>query len=119
MNANLGTTNAERAGRWLGRAWRSFARQDARAIRWLANQGLPAGVARVLLWIVKLAVFGVLLFAAFWLALLLLFAVGAAWVAHNADLRDDDQEPEWRNGWEGYGLYRGGVRIDMGGTDDE
>ena len=61
MNATPRTTKAERAGRWLGRAWRGLARQEARAIQWLAGKGLPAGVARLLFWIVKLVVFGVLL----------------------------------------------------------
>jgi hypothetical protein len=46
MNATPRTTNAERAGRWLGRAWRGLARQEARAIQWLGGKGLPAGVAR-------------------------------------------------------------------------
>ena len=48
------TTNAERAGRWFGRAWRGFVRPEARAVQWLAGKGLPAGVARLLPWIVKL-----------------------------------------------------------------
>lgn len=118
MNA-IPHTKAERAGRLVGRAWRVFVRQEARAIRWLASHRLPIGMAQLLLWIVKLVVFGVLLYAAFWLVLLLVFAVIAAWVARNVDQRSEDQEPEWRNGWEGYGLYRSGVRIDVGGTDEE
>ena len=48
MNATPRTTKAERAGRWLGHAWRGLARQEARAIQWLAGKGLPAGVARLL-----------------------------------------------------------------------
>jgi hypothetical protein len=118
MNANLGTTNAERAGRWLGRAWRSFARQEARAIRWLASQGLPAGVARLLFWVVKLAIFGVLLFVAFWLALLLALAVVAAWIVRNADA-DEEKQPELRDGHSGIGLYdKDDWRIDLGDPYD-
>ena len=48
MNATPRTTKAERAGRWLGRAWRGLARREARAIQWLARKGLPAGGARLL-----------------------------------------------------------------------
>jgi hypothetical protein len=37
MNANAHTTNAERAGRWLGRVWRVFAQQIA--VAWAAQRG--------------------------------------------------------------------------------
>jgi hypothetical protein len=118
MNANLGTRNSERAGRWLGRAWRSFARQEARAIRWLASHGLPGSIARLLLWVVKLAIFGVLLFAAFWLALVLLFGVAAAWAVRNSD-PDDENKLEWREGHSGFGLYdENEWRHDMGNPDE-
>ena len=55
------------------------------------------------------------------LALLLAFAVIAAWMVRNvdADESSDDDEPQWRNGLDGYGLYRGEVRIDGGSADDE
>jgi hypothetical protein len=102
MKKTACTTTAERAGRWLGRARRGFVRQEARAVHWLAGNGLPAGVARLLLWIVKLAVFAVLLYVAFWLALLLAFAVIAAWLVRNTDL-DDEKQPEWRDGHSGIG----------------
>ena len=118
MNATPRTTKAERAGRWLGHAWRGLARQEARAIQWLAGKGLPAGVARLLLWIVKLVVFGVLLYAAFWLALLLAFALIAAWLVRNADL-DEEKQPELRDGHSGIGWYnKDDLRIDMGDPDD-
>jgi hypothetical protein len=95
MNANLGTTNAERAGKWLGRAWRGFVRHEGRAIHWLASKGLPAGVGGLLFWIVTLVVFGVLMYAAFLLALLLLFAAAAALAARNSDY---DEQEEWAIG---------------------
>lgn len=118
MKTTSRTTNAERAGRWLGRVWRGFVRKEARAVHWLAGKGLPAGVARLLLWIVKLAVFAVLLYVAFWLALLLAFAVAAAWLVRNADL-DDEKQPELRDGHSGVGLYdKDDWRIDMGDPDD-
>jgi hypothetical protein len=86
MNA-IPHTNAERAGRWLASLWRAFARQEERTIRWLTSKGLPVSVARLLLLIVKLVVFGLLLYAAFWLALLVVLVVTATWLAEEASLR--------------------------------
>lgn len=118
MKATSSTTSAERAGRWLGRMSRSRMRQEARAIQWLSSHGLPAGVGRLLFWIVKLAVFVLLLYVASWLALLLVFAVVAAWLARNADA-DDEKQPELRDGHSGIGLYdKDDWRIDMGDPDD-
>jgi len=93
--------------------WRGLVRQEARVVQWLGGKGLPAGVTQLLLGIVKIAVFGALLYAVFWLALLLLFAIAAAWMARNTDW-DDEQETEWRTGPSGFGQYRGDIRIDIG-----
>ncbi|THF64875.1 DUF3742 family protein [Pseudothauera nasutitermitis] len=113
-------SNAERLGRWLGGMWRGYVRRERRVAGWLVARGVPAGGATVLLWIVKLAVLGVLLYAAFWLALLLVFAVAAAWVARNADWEDEDEDrTEWKVGPAGYGLYRGDIRIDIGDPHED
>ncbi len=73
----------------------------------------------VLLWTAKLAVLGLLLYVAFWLAMLLVFAVVAAWVARNLG-PDETPEPEWRNGPAGFGLYTyDGYRIDPHVSDDD
>jgi len=118
MKATSRNTNAERAGRWLGRAWRGLARQEARAVQWLAGKGLPAGVTRLLLGIVKLSILVLLLYSAFWLALLLLLGVAAAWVARTSDGEGDDKS-EWRQGHSGFGLYdKNEWRRDMGDPDD-
>lgn len=93
MNTMSRTTATEWAGRRLGRAWRGCLRQERHAIRWLTAKGLPAGAAQALFWIAKLVVFGVLLYAAFSLALLLLFAVAAAWVVHNSDHNEPEEWP--------------------------
>ena len=98
------TTFAERTGRMLARLWSGFVRLDRNACGWLVAQGLPAGLAKTILWVVKLAVLGVLLYSAFWLALLLVFAVVAAWLAWNVD-SDDEGQPVWREGHGGFGLY--------------
>ena len=119
MKASPKMTMPERAGRIFGRAYRAAMRREAQVVQWLVGKGLPIPGAKAILWIIKLAVIGVLLYVAFWLALLLIFIVGAAWIARNADFSGDDEQPEWRNGWDGYGLYRGGVRIDVGDSGDE
>lgn len=112
---------SHRLGRGAGRAWRGYLRREQRVAGWLVTRGVPAGAATAVLWVVKLAVLGALLYSAFWLALLLAFAGIAAWMVRNvdADESSDDDEPQWRNGLDGYGLYRGEVRIDGGSADDE
>jgi hypothetical protein len=75
-------------------------------------------MARMLLWIVKLAIFGVLLFTALWLALVLLLGVAAAWAVRNSD-PDDENRLEWREGHSGFGLYdENEWRHDMGDPDE-
>ena len=112
---------SHRLGRGAGRAWRGYLRREQRVAGWLVTRGVPAGAATAVLWIVKLAVLGLLLYTASWLALLLAFVLIAAWMVRNvdADESSDDDEPQWRNRLDGYGLYRGEVRIDGGSADDE
>ncbi len=87
-------------------------------VQHLMHQGLPRGIAMLILWAVKMLVLGVLLYVAFWLTLVAIFVLVAARLAGNADDTADDK-PQWRNGLSGYGLYRGDVRVDPGTTDDE
>ncbi len=86
------------------------------------TQGLSLGAASVALAVTKLVVFGVLAYVAFWpvmsLALLALVAwnVGGsgAWGAEGKD------EPEWREGHGGFGLYdKNEWRHDMGDPDQQ
>ncbi len=91
MNTTTHTSKAERVGRGLGRRWPGYMRGERRISDWLVAQGLPASVASVLLWIVKLAVLVGLLYTAFWLALLLAFVVAAVWVGgHSTEQNEDD-----------------------------
>ena len=101
------TTFAERAGRTQGRMWWGFVRLERKAHGCLVVQGWALGVAKAALLVIKLVVLGVLFYAAFWLALLLLFLVAAAWTVRTADW-DDEPEPEWRTGADGFGLFDGG-----------
>lgn len=106
--------NAERFGRRIGSAWR---RCNQLIMGWFAAQGLSTGVAITVLWVVKLVVLAILLYIAFWFALLLVF-VSAVALGMGNKASDNDQEPEWRMGLSGYGLYRGETRIDPGSSDD-
>ena len=84
MNTTTRTSTAERLGRTLGRGWRAYVRGERRASNWLVSKGVPVAGATVLLWLVKLVVLGVLLYSAFWLALLVAFSVVAAWAARGS-----------------------------------
>ncbi|WP_254661822.1 DUF3742 family protein [Burkholderia sp. CCA53] len=81
MKQTAGMTTAARLGRWLGSVWGGYLRAERRVHRWLMAQGLPAGGARVLIWVVKLAILGVLLYVAFWVALMLVALAVAARMA--------------------------------------
>lgn len=121
MKTAAQTTFAERLGRTLGRAWRGCARLDRRAQGWLLARGWAPGIAKAVLLAVKLAAIGVLLYTAFWLALLLAFALVGAWVVRNDDgSYDEEHKPEWRYGPAGYGLYtHDDYRIDPHDPEDE
>jgi hypothetical protein len=112
-------TFAERIGRMLGRAWRSVLRLEGKAGEWLTAQGLPSIVAQALPLLFRFAVLGVALYAAFWLALMLVFLIVAAEVARNYDW-SWMREPEWRDGPAGFGLYTSDdFRIDTYAHDDD
>lgn len=95
MNTKARISNAERCGRRIGRMWRGFARREHQVAGWLVARGLSAGAVTALLWGVKLAVIGVLMYVAFWLALLFGFAIAAAWMARESD---QDESEEWAVG---------------------
>ncbi|MBK3848981.1 DUF3742 family protein [Stutzerimonas xanthomarina] len=116
MKPSAQTSFAERLGQVFGRMWRGCLRQERKMNGWLVEHGLPAGGATTLLWITKLVVLGVLLYVAFWMVLVLLFSVVAASVVGGNSSNED--EPEWRIGLSGYGLYRGDTRVDPGSPDE-
>lgn len=82
-------SKGERFGRWLARGWRSYLRGERQVSGWLVTQGLPTPVASTLLWIVKLTVAAGLLYTAFWLALLLVFAAAAVWISAQPTKQDE------------------------------
>jgi len=91
MNTTTRIATAERFGRWLGRGWRGYVRGERRVSAVLVAKGVPVAVAGVLVWAVKLAVFGMLLYLAFWVALLILFMVGVTWTA----AANTQEEEKW------------------------
>lgn len=117
MKTTAHTTVAERVGRGLGRAWLMIGRQEARAVQHLVRQGLSPGVATLILWAAKLLVLGLFLYAAFWLTLVAIFVLAAAWLVRHTD--HDYAQGEWRNGQEGYGYYENGTRTDYGRLFDD
>lgn len=118
MNTTIRISTAERLGRSFGRGWRAYARGERRVSNWLISKGVPVAGATALLWVIQLVLLGVLLYAAFWLALLVIFAIVAAWCFRSADW-DDEQDTEWRVGPSGFGLYRGDIRIDIGDPNED
>ncbi|MDR2452026.1 MAG: DUF3742 family protein [Candidatus Accumulibacter sp.] len=109
---------AERAGRALGRTWRGFLRLDGKAQNWLVAQGMNATLAQGILWAVRLVLLAVLLYGAFWVALVLGFAFVGAWAARYADF--ELPQLEWRDGMLGFGLYHpDGSRIDPHDPDED
>lgn len=91
MNTKTRLGNAERFGRWLGGLWRGSRRRERGVAGWLVARGMPAGGPMALLWPVKLAVLGLLLYVAFWLAMLLVFVVAAAWTAEQTSADREDE----------------------------
>jgi hypothetical protein len=116
MKPTARITFAERTGR----TWRGFLRRERNACAWLMAQGMNAGLAKGMLWLVRLALLAALLYGAFWVALLLAFAFAGAWVARNADWDEETSQDEWEYGPAGYGLYTpDGHRIDPHDPQDE
>ncbi|HEX7638015.1 MAG TPA: DUF3742 family protein [Burkholderiaceae bacterium] len=121
MKSTAPSTFAERVGRSLGRLWWQGARADRRAMHWLMAKGWPSAAARAAMLAIKVAAFVVLLYAMFWLALLLGLMLAGAWMMQKSSAsHDDEHRPEWKDGPAGFGLYTyDGYRIDPHVSDDD
>ena len=104
---------AERFGRRLGLGLRAYLRLERQTVAQALEGGVPRAVAIGGLWFVRLLIMGGLLYVAFWVGLLVAVLVLVAWVACRPSVPADEQ-PQWRVGASGYGLYRGDIRIDAG-----
>ena len=109
---------AERFGRRLGLVWRTFLRLERQTVAQALERGVPRAITSGGIWLVRLLIMGGLLYVASWVGLLLAVLVLVAWVACRPSIPADEQ-PQWRMGISGYGLYRGGVRIDVGDQEGD
>ncbi len=105
-------TTAARFGGWLGGRWKKILAFQVQLSNWLHSMGVPSVIARSLIWILNICVVGCLLYVAFWIAVLVLLAIGVARLATHSVMSVD--EGEWRSGSEGYGYYEHGIRTDFG-----
>ena len=113
---------AERAGRALGRMLQKLMRLDRKAQEGLVTQGWSLGAASAALLVIKLVVFGVLAYVAFWLAMSLALLALVAWNMRGPAAWDPEgkDKPEWREGHGGFGLYdENEWRHDMGDPDQQ
>lgn len=118
MEPSTRTSTAQRLGRSLGRGWRVYVHGERRLVNRLVTWNVPASVAKAAPWLAKAALLAVMLYAAFWLALLFLVLLAAAWGVQDADW--EPPEPEWKQGPVGFGLYTyDGYRIDPHDPYDE
>ncbi|AMO76015.1 hypothetical protein PcP3B5_25790 [Pseudomonas citronellolis] len=115
MKPSASISLAERLGQTLGRVCCGYVRQERKVNGWLVGQGIPADGATVVLWGIKLVVLGVLLYSAFWLALLLVVLLTASLAFPQSKSQENIWPPndEIRHGEAGFGLYSsGGHRLD-------
>ena len=113
MSGYAKNSKAERAGRWLGRAYRGLMRQEQRLRLWLVGLGVPAKGAKVFAWCLRLSVIVLLLSFSVVLAMIALglWLIGRG--VARSDLSYRAPDVEWRNGPSGYGMYTDdGYRID-------
>jgi len=95
MSTTTRITTAERFGRWLGRGWLGYVHVERRVAAWMVGKGVPEAVAVALVWVVKLAVLGVLLYLAFWIAVFMVSIVVWIWVA-SQNLEKDELDFEFQ-----------------------
>lgn len=112
------TPLSRRAGRAAARAWRWLLVRNVQFTDWLIGAGVPASMSKAVGVCALMLAVGVLLYGAFWLGTLVLAVIAALWLIGRVDLPDHEEEPRWRDGVAGFGLYRGEVRIDPGEQED-
>ncbi|MDR2014529.1 MAG: DUF3742 family protein [Azoarcus sp.] len=95
-----------RIARWFGETW---AHGERKATGALAARGLTPKATKVLIWAVKLALIGGLLFVAFWLAVAVAFLfIARPGGKKGVFVSTEDAEPEefeLRDGNAGVGVY--------------
>lgn len=112
MKTQFNSGHAERAGTWLGRAWRAIVRAEKNLAGWLRAHGLSAATVTALLWVLNLTLLAAALYSGLVLILLIIGALLVVVAAPHVDLTMDKEEPRWKHGAAGYGLYKNETRID-------
>ncbi|WP_337261549.1 MULTISPECIES: DUF3742 family protein [unclassified Serratia (in: enterobacteria)] len=122
------TTRAERAGRRLGSYWRSLKQKERAAVSWMHRKGVPAWLAAVIPWGVKLMAVGILYYLAPWLVVLVVLAVMMIWLLENNEpdfdglikaVEECNPQEELRDGYDGFGWYdKSGLRVDIKGPEE-
>lgn len=86
-----------RLGRAARRALRGYRRGEQRAVGWLVANGLPGELSWAAVWCVRLSIVAVLLYTAFWVAVLIAIAIGAVFYIEGTFARQDDDWgfPTW------------------------
>lgn len=120
----------ERFGRSLGSGWRVYRRVELGWVQRLSAKGISGACITAVLWVLKLAVLGLAVYLLAWLALPI-FALLAVGVVQGEGqcgeveesvfdefLEQRKHEAKYKDGAEGFGLYRDGVRIDPYNPDD-
>lgn len=114
------SSRAENVGKRLGGMWLGLVRREKHVASWLVEQGLSNSAAQAAIWIVRLVFLAAMLYFSVMLAVLVAaFLIVAIAISHT-DLSVDEDQPEWRDGLLGFGLYnRDGFRIDPHDPNEE
>lgn len=108
-------------GKLLSKLLNGLLRLQVPVVNWLTGKGLSVSFAKRLLTALNLFLIVGLLFFILptWIMLIVAFFAIAAYAGIDIDI-PPPKEPEWRSGWDGYGLYNDvGWRLDGSSEDDE
>ena len=120
MSSNAHNGYAQRAAHWVGHVWQKLLRGEKQLAARLVQNGVPVGVSRFAIWVIRFAALAAILSVSFVFVLLIATLALIARALANADPSIDRDQPEWRNGVSGFGLYnQEGYRIDPHNFDNE
>jgi hypothetical protein len=111
FNTHREASPVEQLGRWAGRVYRCGFRQQERCERWMRSRGLSSATASILLGVARVLALVVLLAVVCGVALVVALFTAAA--AAQAIAARREEQGTWRNGLQGYGLYKHGIRTDL------
>jgi len=119
-------SKAQNFGHNVGKAWLWVKRKESAVVAWLSAKGLPPALAKLLVFLVNIAVVAVLLYAAFRLVVVVgfVFCCIAALKHAEPDFFEPYVDPDvdvnggkWEYGPDGFGYYINGYRADGGNSD--